>query len=172
MRRQKKKLNILTPRMTANERWQKHFEKLIKWAKSKGYMVKCETDADDRIEFETKTIYIDSRNWAERRYYTLLHECGHLLIDKRSDSFTKYLPCPLYVYSNDRRTTKTDGYKVSLIAEEIDAWRRGLRLASRLKLPVDRKKFDEEMARSVMSYIEVAAEENILKGVYNDCYCS
>jgi len=164
--RRKKKLNILTPRMAANERWQRHFDKLVKWAESKGYTVVCETSADDRIEFDTKTIYVNSYNWPERRYYTLLHECGHLLIDKTSDSFTKYLPCPLYAYSIDQRTTKTDAYKVSLLAEEIDAWRRGLRLAARLKLPVNRKKFDQEMATSVMSYIEEAAFSSIPKKGY------
>lgn len=154
-----KKMNILTPRMAVNKRWQRHFEKLVDWVESKGFAVVCETDTEDRIEFETKTIYINSRNWAECRYYTLLHECGHLLIDKRVNSFAKNIPCPLYaVAGSDRRTTKTDAYKVSLVAEEIDAWRRGRRLAGRLDLPVNRKKFDEEMARSLMSYIEHVAK--------------
>ena len=148
---------IRTPRQTKNRRWQKHFDTLARWADNWGYTVVCETNADDSIDFEHKTIYINSVNWAERRYYTLLHECGHLLIEKGGESFAKTLPCPLYAYSTDGRTTKTDAYKISLIAEEIDAWRRGLRLADRLGLPVDRRKFDAEMAKSVMSYVEEAA---------------
>ena len=148
---------IRTPRKIRNRRWQKHFDTLSRWADNCGYRVVCETKADDSIDFEHKTIYINSANWAECRYYTLLHECGHLLIDNTSESFERYVPCPRYAYSTDGRTTKTDAYKVSLIAEEIDAWKRGLRLADRLGLPVNRKKFDAEMARSVMSYIEEAA---------------
>ena len=135
--------------------WKSQFQKLVGWASSKGYDVWCYTDADDRLEFETKRIHIDSRQHAESRFYTLLHECGHLLISQTAGQFAD--DHPMYAFSTDNRSSKSKAYQVSLVAEEIEAWKRGRRLARRLDLTINDTKFDRIMTDCVLSYIADAA---------------
>lgn len=135
--------------------WEDQFQVIKLWALSKGYSVRCYTDADDRLDFETKVIHIDSRQHAESRFYTLLHECGHLLISQTARQFAT--DHPLYAFSSDTRKCKSKAYQVSLVAEEIEAWKRGRRLAKRFGLKVIDKKFNRIMTDCVISYIADAA---------------
>ena len=135
--------------------WNKQYDTVSGWVVSKGYKISCFTDADDRLEFEEKTIYINSRQHAESRFYTLLHECGHLLISQTASQFQK--DHPMYAVSCDFRKSKSRAFQVSLVAEEIEAWKRGRRLASRLELYVDNFKFDKIMTDCVITYIADAA---------------
>jgi len=140
---------------TGKDFWDNQFYRLGLWVEKKGYSIKCYTDADDRLDFETTTIHIDSRQHAENRFYTLLHECGHLLISNSYKQFQK--DHPVYAASSDTRKSKGKAYQVSLVAEEIEAWKRGRRLAKRLKLHVNNKKFNKVMSDCVMTYIADAA---------------
>lgn len=135
--------------------WIDQIELIKDWVSSKKYKVVCYTDADDRLDFETKTIYVDSRQHAESRFYTLLHECGHLLISQTASQFAA--DHPMYAFSCDNRSSKSKAYQVSLVAEEIEAWKRGRRLAKRLNLKVNDTKFDRIMTDCVLSYIADAA---------------
>lgn len=135
--------------------WIDQIELIKDWVSSKKYKVVCYTDADDRLDFETKTIYVDSRQHAESRFYTLLHECGHLLISQTASQFEA--DHPMYAFSCDNRSSKSKAYQVSLVAEEIEAWKRGRRLAKRLNLKVNDTKFDRIMTDCVLSYIADAA---------------
>ena len=135
--------------------WERQSSDIRGWALSKGYNVVYATGEDDRLCFESKTIYIDSRQHAESRFYTLLHECGHLLISKTARQFAK--DHPLYAFSCDGRSGRSKAYQVSLVAEEIEAWKRGRRLASKFNLYVDDYKFNRVMTDCVMSYIADAA---------------
>lgn len=137
------------------EAWDKQFSKLQGWANKKKYNVKCYTDADDRLDFETRLIHINSRQHAENRFYTLLHECGHLLISNSYKQFQK--DHPVYAFSSDIRASRGKAYQVSLVAEEIEAWKRGRRLAKRLGLYINDEKFDKVMSECVMTYIADAA---------------
>jgi glycosyltransferase involved in cell wall biosynthesis len=135
--------------------WNDQYAAVVSWITHKGYDVNCYTDADDRLDFEEKIIHIDSRQHAESRFYTLLHECGHLLISQTASQFQK--DHPMYAMSCDFRKSRSKAYQVSLVAEEIEAWKRGRRLAKRLNLHVDDLKLDRLMTDCVMSYIADAA---------------
>ena len=138
-----------------SEFWNSQYNTVSVWITHKGYTVDCYTDAEDRLDFEEKIIHIDSRQHAENRFYTLLHECGHLLISQTASQFQK--DHPMYAMSCDFRKSKSKAYQVSLVAEEIEAWKRGRRLAKRLNLYVDDLKLDKIMTDCVMSYIADAA---------------
>ena len=138
------------------EDWATQFLILTHWAESKGYKVVLKTDGEDSICFESKQITIDSRPWPETRFYTLLHECGHLLIYQNRKSFQK--DHPMYaVFTVDGRKSNSRAYKVSLVAEEFVAWKKGRELSRRLGLCINKTKYDETMVDAVMSYIEMAA---------------
>lgn len=135
--------------------WEKQSTMITDWAKTKGYRVWYYTDADDQVDFEKKIIHIDTRQHAESRFYTLLHECGHMLISQTARQFA--IDHPMYAFSSDIRSCKSKAYQVSLVAEEIEAWKRGRRLAKRFGLTVDDEKFNRIMTDCVISYIADAA---------------
>ncbi len=114
------------------------------------------TDTEDRAVFTDRTIYINSRTHPEHRFYTLLHEYGHVeLYEEDWRSFGSTFPS--YIRFYNKRSTRSKSGKVATIAEEIEAWRRGLGLAYRKNLGVDFTKYEKIMNESLMSYIEWAA---------------
>ena len=137
---------IMGARQKSTKFWDNQSKHIQTWICNKNYKVVYHTDADDRLCFEAKTIYIDSRQHAENRFYTLLHECGHLLISQTASQFAK--DYPLYAFACDNRRSKSKAYQVSLVAEEIEAWKRGRRLAKRFGLEVNDEKFNHIMILS------------------------
>jgi len=135
--------------------WVKQFDIIKSWALSRGYSTLCYTDAGDYVDLDQKMIHIGSRQHAENRFYTLLHECGHILVALTADKFES--EHPMYAFSPDITSRSSKAYKVSLLAEEIEAWKRGRRLALRHGLEIDNKKFDDVMTNCVMSYINSTA---------------
>jgi len=136
--------------------WKTQYDEVCAWLKKKGYKVWAYTDADDSVSFTGKRVFINSRNHPETKYYTLLHECGHVLIDNDSDRFEREMP--MYARSMDGRRARSKAYRVSTVAEELEAWKRGRRLATRLGHTVDDDKYDKQITDNVMSYIEWAAD--------------
>lgn len=136
--------------------WIKQIDQLSDWIYNKKYKLVFKTDEDDCVDFNTKTVHINSRLHPENRYYTMLHECGHILINSESSRFEKEMP--MYARSDDGRNARSKAYRVSTIAEEIEAWKRGRRLAARLNHEVNDIKYDKQITENVMSYIEWAAE--------------
>ena len=135
--------------------WIAQFLEVENWLASKGYQVIQKTDAEDSIVWEDKTVYIDSRNHSESRFYTLLHECGHLLIQQTSKQWAKDVP--MYCWKEDARVERSKAYRVSLVAEEIEAWKRGRRLSNKLGLYINDEKYDKMITECVFTYIEDAA---------------
>ena len=123
-----------------------------------GWCLYQETDTEDRVCFENRAVYINSRNHPENRFYTILHELGHIMVSENSETFRAELP--MYVHSKDAdvRREKGKAYRVSLIAEEIEAWKLGRRFAAAQGLWIDNEKYDKHMTDALMSYIEWAAQ--------------
>ena len=135
--------------------WSKQINDVISWLDKKNYSVEFKSDAEDCVDFMDRVVLINSRNHPETKYYTLLHECGHVLISGDS-RFEKEMP--MYATSSDGRSARSVAYRVSTVAEEIEAWKRGRRLASRLGHYVDDGKYDASISKNVMSYIQWAAD--------------
>lgn len=138
------------------EKWLKQIQDIVDWAAGKNYQVKFATDEEDRLCFESKTIFINSRSHPETKYYTLLHEAGHLLISRAWKAFDKAMP--MYASSSDGRKERGKAYLVSLVAEEIEAWKRGRRLSSKLGHYIDDEKYDQHITNNVATYITYAAD--------------
>jgi hypothetical protein len=135
--------------------FQDYFRIVECWLYDKGYHIVLETDAQDCVYFGCKQVYLNSRNHIEKRLYILLHECGHILIDS----------CKVdRIYSLSRKTEAVVGKRVSkkrrvaVISEEVEAWKRGERLARKLQIPVDEEKFDKIRTDAIMSYVEWARD--------------
>lgn len=89
--------------------------------------------------------------------YTLLHECGHHLVEH---STTRYRDFP-NGYLRQQHEVKGRGllYKTDVIGEEFEAWNRGLKLATRLNIYVDRDKFDLVKAKALRTYFRWATRK-------------
>ncbi len=140
-------------------KWLKQIDFLIAVFKQKGYAVFQYTDAEDSVQLDY-AVFINSRKHPEKRFYTLLHELGHVLICENSQHFEQYNPVYARTaeYSDGRKQRRKD-YRVSIVSEEIEAWKKGLEFAQDNKLYVDEKKYKKDMTECVFSYISWASDD-------------
>ena len=131
------------------------FDILESWLESKGYFVSLETDAEDAVYYNCKQVSLNSRNHIEKRLYILLHECGHILIDngKRDRLFSLSKTTEAIMGKRESRKRR-----VAVLSEEVEAWKRGERLARRLGININAKKFDNIRADAIISYVEWARD--------------
>ena len=135
----------------------KYLESLNQWAHLKGYTVSYSYNAEDEVSFENKTITISSRTNPEKMLYSLLHECGHLLeYNNNSDSYHKKYPLAKTIMC-DGRTRHSNQGRVETIEEEINAWKKGEKLADRLGFKMNKKVYRKYAADNVITYIDWAA---------------
>ncbi len=111
-------------------------------------------DDSDRWDPNCNIIYISSNPSWEKRYYVLLHEWSHVVISRDRKIFEANHP--MYASSIDNRRARSKAYRVSLIAEEIEAWKIGRIMGRELGHIIDDHKFDKMMTDNVMSYISWA----------------
>ena len=138
--------------------WKRQFQDLEKWLQKRNFSVILEKGGEDVVSWQTDTITIDSNPQWENRYYALLHECGHVLANETAEFLEYNYPC--YVYEADGRKMKSDAYKVSVVGEEIEAWKLGRNLGDHtLNHFIDHNKFDKMMTECIMSYLYWATEE-------------
>lgn len=121
-----------------------------------GYEVYEGSDLQDVCMSDVKEINICSRKGVEKKLYALLHECGHALIRENWNKFAKEYPAHAEV-GYDGRKNRTDSYRISLLEEEFEAWKRGRRLAKRLGLNIDEERFEKHKTQCLMSYVALAA---------------
>mgnify|MGYP003135978700 FL=1 len=120
-----------------------------------GYEVYEGPDMQDVCMSDVKEINICSRKGIEKKLYGLLHECGHALIRENWTKFQKEFPAHA-ACGYDRRKNRTDGYRVSLVEEEYEAWKRGKRLAKRLGIELDEERYEKHKTKCIMSYMHWA----------------
>ena len=117
-----------------------------------GYEVYEGPDMQDVCMSDVKEINICSRKGVEKKLYALLHECGHALIRENWSKFSKEFPAHAEC-GYDGRKNRTDSYRISLVEEEYEAWKRGKRLAKRLGIELDEKRFEKHKVQCLMSYM-------------------
>jgi hypothetical protein len=137
--------------------WQRQFNVVKQTLKDKfDYDVVCMTDEIDRADFQDRIVYINSRCHPETRFYTLLHEYGHVeLHECGREELCISVPC--YQSFHKNRSNRSKSGKVATIVEELEAWKRGRLLAIREDWIVDIEKYEKNMNDALMSYIKWAA---------------
>jgi len=124
---------------------------LVYWAQNYGYDVQLDRYGDDSIDEESRIISINTNNSLETQMYTLLHECGHLLIYKNGTPFKV----------NDiinKYSERTKIHRVFRVVEEAEAWKRGRALARRLYIELNDDKWNRAVARALKRYMEWAID--------------
>ena len=130
-------------------------EKLVEWANKKHVDVQFGYKMSDEYRPADSLITINTHYGLENRLYALLHECGHLLLTNNEKSYVKKYPSSarMWYYTRNRRIENSKKYKVDVISEEIDAWRKGREIAKRLNIYVDDKNYYSLMTDCVYTYI-------------------
>ena len=138
-----------------NAIFQDSIEELIEWVNKKGFSVQFDYCIQDEMRPADKLITVSTRQSKENQFYSFLHECGHLVLSKNEKSYRKKYPSSAKLWDkNNYSLQNSHKYKVDTVAEEIDAWRKGLEIAKRLNLYVDEEKYYNLTAKFVWTYIE------------------
>ncbi len=106
---------------------------LLDWCRKKRLTVDLEWAGEGSWYLpDTTTIRISHCITGREQLYCLLHECGHYLIHK----------------GGARRFAAANGHgnadetRVAILAEELEAWYRGRRLAQRLEISIDSRSWN------------------------------
>jgi len=108
-------------------------------------------------QIEEKTIYINSRQTLEKQLFVLLHECGHLLIDDRSESTE--LRFKNGYYAEDSNVRRRFIHRCTVVEEEFEAWHRGRKLAVKLGIEINDERFSALKAYMLKSYMKWALHD-------------
>lgn len=141
--------------------WDRQFKEAREIIEDWGFEVDLRPGARDQVALgEVKTISINSSCHPETKFYTLLHEIGHILIRRNWKRFAKDYPNYLEGPDTpvDGRRERRKSYRIGLIAEEIEAWKRGRAFADRNQLYVDPLKYDTDANAALMTYIDWIAD--------------
>jgi hypothetical protein len=116
--------------------------KVEAWCARRGVAVvhDAKTLGDSHWHPGSRTITV-GRLAPRSRLYTLLHECGHVLIDSGAQGYL---------------TAFVEPERVETVAEEIEAWNRGRRLAHRLRIRIDARAWRRLRAHCLASYMRWA----------------
>lgn len=101
----------------------------------------------DAFYYEVDVIGINTKRSIELQLFCLLHEAGHAIIRKKEGFANKYSDI-------DKKTQRG---LVDVVCEEIDAWQEGRKLADRLGISIDDKRWKNHWKRQVYKYVRWAA---------------
>jgi hypothetical protein len=131
-------------------------QRLEKWLEQRNFSLEVEVGADDSVCFEERTVYINSKTTKNAQLSTLLHECGHVHIFMERQR-CKRRRCGGATWSQWKRLPDTNRLplkdKILTVAEEIEAWDRGLDLRKKLRIRVPLRTYRMVQTRSLMTYV-------------------
>ena len=134
-----------------------YIEMITQWAAAKGYKVLGKWEEDAYYEDEKEIVYSLRTKKEKNQVYSLLHECGHALAYESKGYQNRFPTLAKHRFKTAKVNPRTNTYKVESILEEYDAWARGLALADRLGIELDKEDYGKYASRWVMSYVRKAA---------------
>ena len=134
-------------------------EKICEWVASKNHSVDFDYCVQDEFRPDDKMITISTRQGREKQLYSLLHECGHLILQNNENLYNDKYPSSAKManYNSNRTLERSEKYKVDVMAEEIDAWRKGKDLAKRLDIYIEEDNYYSISTKCLYTYIKSLA---------------
>lgn len=151
-------LNVITE----DQRFEAALDVLVEWCRKKMLNIEFSRKKGSIYFSYNKKITINTRSTNKHQMMTLLHECGHYLID-RSCSSNRFKDG--YGSIDDINHKKTLTHRISILDEELEAWHRGWRLGLRLGIltNLDRVEFNKIKNRSILTYVKWIAKDPAFK---------
>jgi len=155
--RYQKSLKTGVDRQSAVKKWERdvaHINSLaliVGWCDSRGIEVDFSKQMGGMYFPEDKRIKVSGRLDPEKQVFVLLHECGHHLIGDKEKH--ERFGMGYSRLSVDPTVTRTFRHKCDIIDEEYEAWHRGVKLARRLKIKIDKERYDKVRAEMIKTYL-------------------
>ena len=135
--------------------YKNRFYKMLEYCQSNKIKVTF-YNGEDLCYPKISLICINNTQPWRKRLYTLLHEIGHLEIFRNKESWGKNFSL-VSMDIDDGRVKRSKKYQVSLIAEEIDAWRIGKQIADDCGVFIDNDDYINLMNECVFTYLRDAS---------------
>jgi hypothetical protein len=133
-----------------------HLQILVDWCNVRGIKVNfCRREGGIFYQ-KNKLIKISARLSHEQQFFILLHECGHYLIGGKE----KHERFGMGYSQVGVVSSKRFHHRVDIVDEELEAWYRGFKLARRLKLLINKERFDKTRVKMLKSYFAWALRVN------------
>ena len=138
---------------------------LTEWANKEGfedisldYEGMSEIDWIDNSLNEPKHIKIEGNYSSEIKTYTMLHELGHHQLRKDWKAFYNILPAAAhaekkFIMNNELKYKRRVSYTVACMEEEFKAWDEGFKLAEKLGIKINLKKWNSFKTKCLITYI-------------------
>ena len=129
------------------------------WLDKKGFVL-CKSKKrtiEDEVDFERKVVFLSLRSSPINQLYSLLHECGHVIIRGRKDYKIKYKS---HYKVSEEVIPPTMQSSIEEVEEEINAWREGENLCVKLSIDINTDEYYKYASRWIMGYIVLAAIGN------------
>lgn len=123
---------------------------LVSWCLDRGIDVNFCKHEGGIYYPENKRIKINGRLQPEKQVFFLLHECGHHLIGDKE----KHERFGMGYSQDDVSVKRTFHHRCDIVDEEFEAWHRGFKLAKRLRLTIDKERFDRTRAKMLKTYFK------------------
>lgn len=130
--------------------------RVVDWCNRRGLTVEFTAESGGSYAHTTKTVRVTYRCVPEQQLYIILHEAGHHLI--HSSPRRLYLEKYEHGYDGIDVGERATEFKMDVVAEEYEAWQRGLKLARRLELDVDKERYERRRNANVKSYFRWALD--------------
>ena len=140
-----------------NKEYEEALNKLDAWAFRRGFEICRGFGLDAYIHEEKHIVFNTLIKSKKNKLYSLLHECGHALAFNSKGYKNNFPTLAAMRFKDSKVNKRRNAYKCEVIAEELDAWRRGLNLAGRLKINLNKEDYNNYASRWVMTYIREAA---------------
>ena len=136
-------------------------EELIEWANKKGHDIEFDYCVHDEFRPDDRMITISTRQGREKQLYSLLlkKDTWHLISQNNDDLYSAKYPSSAKManFNSNRRLERSANYKVDVMTEEIDAWRKGKDLAKRLGIYIDEDNYYSVSTKCLYTYIKSLA---------------
>lgn len=127
--------------------------RVVDWCRKRGVSV-----AFGRLKtggvVEGDRITVNGRQRPELQLFVLLHECGHHLVSASPPSDGRFSKG---YAEQGHHALRSSVHRIDVFDEELEAWHRGKRLASRLGIQLDERRWDRVRARFLRTYARWAS---------------
>lgn len=120
-----------------------NIEKVVDYCTEKDVIVVFGAD-ESEYDYEDDVIYLADYEDENEILFSLLHECGHFVIQER-DNYTSE-------YADKHRFTSKEQYIRGFMKEEYDAWKEGRYLAQKLGIALDEIAYEELSSKCLELY--------------------
>lgn len=134
----------------------RRIKRLVNWLSDHGYSFRF--SIVDQVDYETSTVTLFPNPNQEYLLYTLLHECGHIVIGNY-DTYKKEFKS-LTIADSDSRHVRSNIYRYKKLKEEMDAWEAGKNIAKELGIRLNKEKYDKYAAKWFMTYVKWYSDPN------------